>query len=124
MVGRFSAFSNTIRACNEVTRREGKQLAMATNYDFRDWLGSVEPLSYENVYSLYRSIKDGGTWGLFSTSSSDGRYFVTCEGSADTLALTSAKVKDVFLKVLQDKYCQNGMDIEGWYINKQSMSRL
>jgi hypothetical protein len=103
---------------------EGKQLAMATNYDFRDWLSSVEPLNYESVYSLYRSIKEGGTWGLFSTSTDNGRYFVTCEGSADTLALTSAKVKDVFLKVLQDKYCQNGMDIEGWYINKRSMSRL
>jgi hypothetical protein len=99
-------------------------MAMATNYNFRDWLNNIEPLDYENIYSLYRSMKDGGTWGMFSTTANDGSFFVQCEGQSDTLMLTSANVKDVFLKVLQDKYCEHGIDMEGWYVNKCSMSKL
>jgi len=87
---------------------------MATITDFDAWLDSVDPDDYKEVYCLYKSVEECEEWGMYSTSENNGKLFV--KGPVgDTLMLASEKAKKTFLNILEDRYCDDGMDIESWY---------
>lgn len=92
---------------------------MGTIKDFKAWLDEVSLDGYEEVYSLYSSVKNVEKWMSYTTKvrpcKTGNQYFVEADGCDDTLLLASEEAKKAFLKFLEDTYCDEGMDMESWY---------
>ncbi len=98
---------------------------MSTTTDFQEWLDNVELEDYEEIYSLYRAVKDGGSFGIFSVQRARGggeRWIVTAANLDQSLLLGSADAKKTFLVHLTKAHCGE-MEMEGWYSYKHSMQK-
>ena len=98
---------------------------MAAITDFQAWLECADLESYEEVYSLYRSVADCSDYGLFNTQIANGKdngWIVTASYLDDTLHLCSEKAKDTFLSMIEKRYCGD-MTMEGWYAYKREMEK-
>lgn len=99
---------------------------MATITDFIDWLDGAEPEGHEEVYSLYRSVKDCDSWGVYETVKATGggdRWMVSADNSEDSLLLASEKAKEAFLEHIENTYCDGDLEMESWYMFKHAMSK-
>ncbi|MCW1915234.1 hypothetical protein OJ996_16730 [Luteolibacter sp. GHJ8] len=99
---------------------------MNTITDFEGWLDQVDlgGEGYEDVYSLYRSVTDGGRWGRFECkhTPNDTKWFVTADSVDDHLMLASEKARDYFLAYITKEHCGD-MEMESWYYYHHAMSK-
>ncbi|MBC2592793.1 hypothetical protein H5P28_00820 [Ruficoccus amylovorans] len=100
---------------------------METITDFIAWLDGAEPEGHDEVYSLYRSVKDCKAWGSYKTVPARGngdRWIVTADHiDSCNLLLASERAKEAFLLHLERTYCDNDLDMEGWHAFKHAMSK-
>ena len=97
---------------------------MEPTTDFESWLDGIELEDHEEVYSLYRSVRDCDEYGLFSVKPAHGAdsWIVTASHSDQPLRLASTKARDAFLGLLERSHCGD-LDMEGWYAYKQAMAK-
>jgi hypothetical protein len=98
---------------------------MSTTTDFQEWIQNVELEDHEEVYSLYRAVKETTSFGLFDVKAARGngeRWIVTSSSSPQSLLLASSQAQTAFLQHLTKTYCGE-LDMEGWYGFKRGMSR-
>ena len=97
---------------------------MATTTDFDTWLEeNVDGTDYNDVYSIFQAVNNLTDMGGFEVKkNSNGRIFVSNGLSDETLMISSDAAKETFLKMIEDKYCED-MDIEGYYTFHRAMER-
>jgi len=97
---------------------------MATVTDFDTWLEeNVDGTDYNDVYSIYQAVNDVTDMGGFEVKKNpQGRIFVSNGFSDETLMIASDAAKETFLKMIEDKYCED-MGIEGYYAFHHAMEK-
>ena len=98
---------------------------MSTTTDFQEWLGNVEPEDYEEVYSLYRAVKDATSFGIFDVKPARGggeRWIVTASCTDQSLLIASSDARAAFLQHLTKTHCGD-LEMEGWYSYNRGMSK-
>ena len=99
---------------------------MATIRDFKAWIDGVDLEDYNEVYCLYRAVKDLNEWGGFRCTqretSRGNMYFVKCDYTDDILMLASDKARDYFLDDLEKTHAGE-LDMEHWYGYKYSLEK-
>ena len=95
-----------------------------TTTDFETWLeDNVDGTDYNEVYSIYQAVNDVADMGCFEVKKNpQGRIFVDNGFSDDTLMIASDAAKETFLKMIEDKYCED-MGIEGYYAFHHAMDK-
>ena len=97
-----------------------------TTTDFQEWLAVADPEGYEEVYSLYRSVKDTTSFGLYDVTKAKGDdegWIVSAKHVDEKLLLASNKAKEAFLNHIEKTYCDGELEMEGWYAYKHGMSK-
>lgn len=97
---------------------------MATTTDFNEWLFGIDLTDYNDVYSLYHTVRDLENWGGYEIKKgrTPGQYFVTAIDSEDTLMLASPKALEAFLTTIERAHCGD-TDIESWYMYLRAMEK-
>ena len=97
---------------------------MATVTDFDTWLEeNVDGTDYNDVYSIYQAVNDVTDMGGFEVKKNpQGRIFVSNGFSDETLMIASDAAKETFLKMIEDKYCDD-IGIEGYYAFHHAMEK-
>jgi hypothetical protein len=97
---------------------------MEPTNDFEAWLDGVELEDNEEVYSLYRSVRDCDEFGLFSVKPARGTDSWPLKASHidQPLLLLSTKAKNAFLGLIEKSYCGE-LDMESWYSYKHAMAK-
>jgi hypothetical protein len=98
---------------------------MSTTIDFQEWLGNVELEDYEEIYSLYRAVKDATSFGIFDVKPARGsgeRWIVTASCTDQSLLIVSSDARTALLLHLTKTYCGD-LDMEGWYAYKRAMAK-
>lgn len=96
---------------------------MATITDFQAWFDEIDAIDYDDVDSLYRSVKDNDEYGMFKTEiAPNGQYIVSSTIAEDKLRLASDLAKEGFLKRIEQKFC-NGESEESWYAFHKAMEK-
>lgn len=92
--------------------------------DFKDWTFALDLENFEEIDSLYNSVKQVTDYGLYRTvrGRKDGTYVVTASFIDDSLFLASEKARDAFLKYIEVTYC-GGEPEEAWYAVKYANSK-
>ncbi len=92
--------------------------------DFKDWTFALDLDDFEEIDSLYRSVKEVDNYGLYRTvrGRKEGTYVVTASFIDDSLFLASEKARDAFLKYIEDTYC-GGEPEEAWYAVEYANSK-
>ncbi|MDD5486633.1 MAG: hypothetical protein PHW65_03675 [Dehalococcoidales bacterium] len=97
---------------------------MDTITDFNIWLEQADPEDFEDVYCLYHAVKDKENYGLYECKKSkDGKLFIKADHTEETLMLASQKAIDAFLNLIERRYVDPGMEIEGWYEFHRAMAK-
>lgn len=89
--------------------------------DFGAWLNCVDLSDYNDVYSLYRSVKDVDEYGGFKTVAGRkaGTYIVHACECDDDLLLASEAARAYFLSIIEMTHCGD-VDIEAYYAFNRS----
>ena len=97
---------------------------MATVTDIDTWLEeNVDGTDYNDVYSIYQAVNDvTDMCGFEVKKNPQGRIFVSNGFSDETLMIASDAAKETFLKMIEDKYCED-MGIEGYYAFHHAMEK-
>lgn len=84
--------------------------------DFKEWTFALDLDNYEEIDTLYQSVKHVADYGMYRTveGSKQGTYIVTASFMDDSLYLGSEQIRNDYLKFIEDKYCQ-GEPEEIWY---------
>lgn len=93
--------------------------------DFQAFIDCADLEDYEDVYCLYRSVKEITEYAGFSTtqkSTSKGNSYFVKYIHDDLLMLASEKARNYFMTFLEQKYTGD-MDMEGWYAYKRAMAK-
>lgn len=97
---------------------------MSTITDFDLWLEQADPDHIEEIYCLYHAVADKENWGLYQCKTSDdGKVFIKGDHTEDTLMLASPKAVDAFLSLIEKKYVDSDLEIEGWYAYHRAMEK-
>lgn len=96
---------------------------MATTTDFNEWLDGIDLHDYDDIDSLYRSVKENDEYGLFKTQvAPNGQYIVSSSITEDKLRLASGTAKEAFLRLIETRFC-NGEFEEAWYAYHRAMEK-
>lgn len=98
---------------------------MDTTTDFEGWLDEVNLETHDEIYSLYRSVKDCDAMGFFTTElarNSTTRWIVKSDTCDRSLLLASELAKNTFLMHLERTHCGE-LDMEGWYGYHHAMEK-
>lgn len=96
---------------------------MATITDFQAWLDEIDLDNYDDVDSLYRSVKENDNYGLFKTEvAPNGQYIVSSTIATNKLRLASGLAKDTFLRLIEKVFCNNEPE-ETWYVFYKAMEK-
>lgn len=93
---------------------------MPNTTDFEVWLEDNEPDGYEEIYTLYRSVEDRESNGIWVVTNAGDKTFVT--GSNSTLQLLSEKARRAFLAAVVALKSDPEMDMESWYGYERNMA--
>lgn len=84
--------------------------------DFEEWTFALDLEDYEEIDSLYQSVKQVSDYGMYRTvvGRKPGSYIVTASFMDDSLFLGSEKARSAYLDYIEKKYCK-GEPEEIWY---------
>ena len=84
--------------------------------DFNDWTFALDLEDYEEIDSLYKSVKQVSDYGMYRTveGRKPGTFIVTASFLDDSLFLASEKARSAYLRYIEEKYC-GGAPEETWY---------
>lgn len=85
--------------------------------DFGTWFEENELNTPDEIYTLYRGIIHGASYGHWDiTTDAKGKTFV--KGSDSTLMLAHSAARKLFIKRLRTFTDSPDLDIEAWYLTK------
>jgi hypothetical protein len=99
---------------------------MKITHVFEQWLSAERPDGYQEVYSLYKAVKDRSSFGIYEVKPAKGRgdrWIVNSMNSDQGLLLASNDARGAFLLHLSETYCERDLDVESWYSYKHSMDK-
>lgn len=84
--------------------------------DFETWTFALDLDGFEEIDSLYQSVKQVSDYGMYRTvkGKKEGTFVVTASFMDESLFLASEKARSAYLKYIEDKYC-GGEPEEIWY---------
>lgn len=84
--------------------------------DFEVWTYALDLEDFEEIDSLYQSVKQVSDYGMYRTveGRKPGTYIVTASFMDDSLFLASEQERSDYLDYIEKKYC-NGEPEEIWY---------
>lgn len=84
--------------------------------DFKDWTEMLDLEEFEEVDSLFQSVRNISDYGSFKTIEGkvSGTYIVTAFGVDVNLFLATEKARQAFLKYIESEFCDGEME-EAWY---------
>lgn len=84
--------------------------------DFEEWTFALDLENFEEIDSLYQSVKHISDYGMYRTVEGrmPGTYIVTASFMDDNLFLASEKARSAYLHYIEEKYCK-GEPEEIWY---------
>ena len=91
------------------------------NTDFDLFLEQIEDL--EDAFCLDQTIRTGMNYGSYYYDSNDERVFISSDCWDDTLMLASDKARDYFLKILEEKWSEEGIPLDIYYEMKRQMAK-
>lgn len=92
---------------------------MATT-EFNDWIDdNVENI--EDAFCLEQCILGNENYGSFDISSKGDKKFIKAFG--DTLMIASIKAQETFLEILEERFADEGLDIESTYEFYRQMAK-
>ena len=94
---------------------------MNSNTNFEQWLSENQPNNPEEIYNLYRAVKDEHTVGGWEVTKRSNTICV--KGIDGWAAITSKEAKDLFLKLIDNLKGDPYQTMEGWYEFYRSMSK-
>ena len=95
---------------------------MSTTTNFDEWIAQIDLDDYEEIDSLYRSVNEVTSYGLFSTQRTKNEgYIVKSKWGENSLLLASEKARASFLRKIENEYCDGNE--EGWYAFKKAMEK-
>lgn len=92
--------------------------------DFEEWTFALDLENFEEIDSLYQSVKQVSDYGMYRTveGRKPGTYIVTASFMDDSLFLASEKARSAYLRYIEERYC-NGEPEEAWYAVKYANSK-
>ena len=96
---------------------------MSTHSDFDLWLDSIDLTNYDDIYSLYRAVSDEKDCGMFECQKNGEKLFIKSSNTDDVLFLASEKAKNYFIEIIQKRFVDSEMSIDGWYEFKKAMGK-
>lgn len=92
--------------------------------DFEEWTYALDLENYEEIDSLYQSVKQVSDYGMYRTveGKKSGTYIVTASFMDDSLFLASEKARCAYLRYIEDKYCAGEVE-EIWYAMKHANAK-
>ena len=87
---------------------------MATT-EIESWIDAADPDGTEEVYSLYSAVSNEETNGIWDVKSSNQKIFLKVGHVPETLLIASKEAKELFLKILRDRYMGGDDDPDSWY---------
>ncbi|MBB1385394.1 hypothetical protein H5119_07575 [Pseudoalteromonas sp. SG45-5] len=97
---------------------------MTTITEFDTWLDAAGVEGHEEVYALHWAVSNREEMGMYKCDVNNGRYFITADGTDDTLMLASDKALHAFLSKVESCFGISDFgDIEGWYAYSRAMSK-
>jgi hypothetical protein len=94
---------------------------MNTQTDFELWLSVNQPSDPDEIYNLYRAVKDEQTVGGWEVTKSNNSICV--KGIDGWVAITSKSAKDLFLNLIDNLKGDPSQTMEGWYEFHRSMNK-
>ena len=84
--------------------------------DFKEWTFALDLDNFEEIDSLYQSVKHISDYGMYRTveGKRPGTFIVTASFMDDSLFLASDKARIAYLRYIEETYCK-GKQEEIWY---------
>ena len=97
---------------------------MTSITDFDNWIEMLDLEDFEEVDSLYQSVRNVSDYGEYKTieGRSAGSYVVTASVLDVNLFLASEKARQAFLKYIESTFCEGEME-EAWYAVKRANAK-
>ena len=83
--------------------------------EFESWLDVADPDNAEEVYSLYFAVFHEETNGNWKIQLSNQKILLKVDDIPETLLIASKEAKELFLKILRDRYMGGDDDPDSWY---------
>lgn len=78
---------------------------MPTTTNFNDWIDNLDDTDIEDISHLYDSVQAVDQMGVFKTTQDpQGKKFVTCLPSNETLMLVNFRAETAFLNILDFRF--------------------
>ncbi len=90
--------------------------------DFSDWFSQIELSDFEDVYSLYLSVRFNEPYGIFKAKKVENEVYVSCDYVDAVLKLSNDDARKSFILYIQKHYCHNE-DIETWYSFNKALEK-
>jgi predicted RNA methylase len=91
-----------------------------TTTDFENWIeNNVEDI--EDAFCLRQCVLNNEPYGSYEISSRDGKKFI--KAFDETLMIASVKAEETFLNILEDRFADEGLDIDSTYEFKRQMEK-
>lgn len=91
--------------------------------DFEEWFEeTVEDL--EDAYCLYMAVTEKNGYGIYDVKVDRfGKIFVSTAASDSTLMVASEAAIGCLIKMLEERWCEDGMPMEAYYNYIQAMRK-
>lgn len=86
------------------------------------WLDWIDLDSYEEIYCLYKSVKDKDEYGLFKVTEEKGKFRLKANHMDEILEFTSEDELLRFADLIEEEYMDD-MDAESWYGFNRAMEK-
>lgn len=92
--------------------------------DYREWTFALDLENYEEIDSLFQSVKYVSDYGMFRTvvGRKPGTFIVTASFMDDSLFLASEKARSAYLRYIEGTYCAGEAE-EIWYAMKHANAK-
>ncbi|WP_425391189.1 hypothetical protein [Ekhidna sp.] len=87
-----------------------------------EWIEWVDLDGYEEIYCLYKSVKEKDEYGLFKVIEKDDKYILIAEHMDETLEFNSEEEMQQFTDLIEEEYMDD-MDAESWYGFNRAMDK-
>jgi len=91
-------------------------------YELIEWLNNADLENYEEIYSLYRTVKDKQNYGLFEIIKRSDKIILKANNLDETIEFNNDDELRKFGDLIVEEYMDD-MDAEGWYAFKKEMEK-
>ncbi|MBQ2242968.1 MAG: hypothetical protein II318_01990 [Bacteroidales bacterium] len=83
--------------------------------DFEAWFDETID-DFDDAYCLYMAVTEKTGYGIYDVEVDRfGKIFVSSAASSDTLMIASEAALDCLIKMLEERWCEEGLSMEAQY---------